>query len=49
MLSIDGQINLALDNGDTVEVNLSPHVTRFLRTQPPTFFYRTLIERLVPK
>ena len=49
MLSIDGQIDLALESGDTVTVNLSPHATRFLRTQPATFFYSTLMERLVPK
>ena len=49
MLSIDGQINLALESGDTVKVNLSPHVARFLRMQPPTFFYGTLMERLVQR
>ncbi len=49
ILSIDGQINLALESGDTVKVNLSPHVARFLRTQPPTFFYGTLMKRLVHK
>jgi NAD kinase len=49
ILSIDGQINLALKSGDTVKVNLSPHIARFLRTQPPTFFYGTLMKRLVHK
>ncbi|MBE0415995.1 MAG: NAD(+)/NADH kinase [Dehalococcoidia bacterium] len=49
MLSIDGQIDLELESGDAVRVRLSPHVTRFLRAQPPTFFYSTLMERLVPR
>ncbi len=46
MLSIDGQLDLALESGDCVMVRLSAHVTRFLRAQPPTFFYSTLMERL---
>lgn len=49
MLSMDGQIDLALESGDTVRVRLSPHVARFLRVQPPTFFYSILMEKLVPK
>ena len=49
MLSIDGQLNLALESGDTIRVSISPHTARFLRAQPPTFFYSTLMERLVPK
>jgi NAD+ kinase len=49
MLSIDGQINLALESGDIIRVSISPHVARFLRAQPPTFFYSTLMERLMPK
>ncbi|KPJ52842.1 MAG: hypothetical protein AMJ37_02220 [Dehalococcoidia bacterium DG_18] len=49
MLSIDGQIDLALKSGDTVRVSLSPHVARFLRVQPLNFFYSILMERLVPK
>ncbi len=46
MLSIDGQINLALESGDGIRVMLSPHVTRFLRAKPATFFYSSLMERL---
>lgn len=49
MLSIDGQINVALESGDSVKVTLSPHVARFLRAKPPTFFYSSLMERLVPR
>jgi NAD+ kinase len=49
MLSIDGQINLDLEDGDSVKVRLSPHVARFLRAHPPTYFYSTLMNRLVQK
>ncbi len=49
MLSIDGQVNLDLGDGDSVKVRLSPHVARFLRAQPLTFFYSTLMNRLVQK
>ena len=46
ILSIDGQMEIALGSGDRVKVSRSPHVTRFLRAQPPGFFYRTLMQRL---
>jgi NAD+ kinase len=46
LLSVDGQIEVKLGDGDLVEVKRSPYVTRLLRTQPPAFFYRTLAERL---
>ena len=46
VLSIDGQVEVALQSGDRIKVSRSPHVTRFLRAQPPGFFYRTLMQRL---
>jgi NAD+ kinase len=49
LLSIDGQTEVQLNDGDVVEVRRSPYVTRLLRTQPPAFFYRTLTERLSGK
>ena len=49
VLSVDGQVNIALEGEQTVKVSISPHVARFLRLQPPTVFYSTLVERLVPK
>lgn len=49
LLSIDGQIEVQLNDGDLVEVKRSPYVTRLLRTQPPISFYRTLTERLSRK
>jgi len=49
VLSVDGQVDLMLESGDTVKVSLSPHVTRLLRLNPPTIFYSTLVRRLVPR
>lgn len=49
VLSIDGQVHVELKDDDTVKVKLSPRVSKFLRLQPPTFFYSTLVKRLVPK
>ena len=49
MLSIDGQIDLELKDGDSITVKISPHVTRFLRSQPQTFFYSSLMERLLQR
>jgi len=46
LLSIDGQIEFQLNDGDVVQVKRSPYVTRLLRTQPPGFSYHTLTQRL---
>lgn len=48
-LSVDGHINLPLDNGDTVTVARSPNVTRFIRVCPRESFYSTLEDRLKGK
>jgi NAD+ kinase len=45
-LSVDGHINLPLDDGDTVTVKKSPLVARFLRIRPPGSFYKTVEEKL---
>lgn len=45
-LSVDGLMNVALAEGDTLEVRASPHVARFLRMGNPLYFYETLFERL---
>lgn len=47
MLSIDGQIHVTLESGDTIEVRRSERVARFLRLRTPGDFYRTLTTRLV--
>ena len=46
LLSIDGQVNLPLSDGDKVKVKSSPYLTRFLRIYPPVSFYSTLEEKL---
>jgi NAD+ kinase len=46
ILTIDGQIDVELENGDEVAVAESGHVARFARLQSRTYFYRTLVERL---
>ena len=49
VLSVDGQVDIALEGEKVVKVSLSPYVTRLLRLQSRNFFYSTLVERLVPK
>jgi NAD+ kinase len=46
ILTIDGQIDIELQNGDEIMVQASDHYARFARFQPATYFYRTLVERL---
>ena len=46
MVSVDGQVNRALESGDSVSVCRSPHVARFLRLSEPSDHYRILAERL---
>lgn len=46
ILTVDGQIDVELQNGDEILVQASKHVARFARLQSRTYFYGTLIERL---
>jgi NAD kinase len=46
VLSIDGQMNVPLRDGDTVTARHSPHYARFLRTSPRDLFYAALEQRL---
>jgi NAD+ kinase len=46
VLSIDGQVELPLSDGQTVRVKLSPYTARFLRIHEPTYFYGSLWEKL---
>ena len=46
ILTVDGQFEYDLHDGDLVSVQASPHVSRFVRLQDRTYFYRTLMERL---
>lgn len=46
LLSIDGQVELPLSDGQNVGVRLSPYMARFLRTHEPTYFYGSLWQKL---
>jgi NAD+ kinase len=46
ILTVDGQFEYELRDGDWVKVQASPHLSRFVRLQDKTYFYRTLMERL---
>ena len=48
ILTVDGQYEFDLQNGDQVFVRAYPEVSRFARVQPRDYFYRTLLARLVP-
>lgn len=45
-LSIDGQIEVPLSNGDIVKIKRSPYVTKMLRAEWPLPFYSTLTAKL---
>lgn len=46
ILTVDGQFEYELRDGDWVTVQASPHIGRFVRLQDRTYFYGTLMERL---
>lgn len=46
LVSIDGQIDRELKKGDQVFVQISPLKTCFLRLNPPSYFYKTLLNKL---
>jgi NAD+ kinase len=46
LLSVDGFPDVTLIEGDTVQVQRSPHMAHFLRKGPDSKFYETLHERL---
>jgi NAD+ kinase len=46
VLSIDGQVELPLPDGQDVRVKLSPHTVHFLRMQKPNYFYSSLWQKL---
>lgn len=47
--SMDGQIDRELRKGDRIIVQSSPFHTIFLRHNPPSFFYRTVLKKLTFK
>ncbi len=46
ILTIDGQMDYELEDGDVVETEASPHLARFARLEAKTYFYHTLVNRL---
>jgi NAD+ kinase len=46
VLSIDGQVEVRLSDGQNVRVKLSPYTARFLRIHEPTYFYGSLWQKL---
>lgn len=46
ILTIDGQIDIQLQNADQVSVEASSNVARFARLRPRTYFYSSLVSRL---
>jgi NAD+ kinase len=46
ILSADGQMEVPLQDGDHVIIHRSDFVTRFVRVQEPTYFYRNLNSRM---
>lgn len=49
ILTVDGQVDVAVQDGDRVTVAASNHQARFVRIKPRTYFYRTLMERLTAR
>ena len=44
--SVDGQMDVPVEDGDTMDVTASPLTARFLRLQAHSYFYQTLAARL---
>lgn len=46
ILTIDGQTDYELEDGDVIDCETSRHPARFARLEAKTYFYRTLVNRL---
>ncbi len=46
ILTVDGQFEVEMRHGDRLIVRASPYNAYFVRLQDPSYFYRTLMERL---
>jgi len=49
VLTVDGEVQAELRCEDEVVVAASSHVARFARVKEQTYFYKTLVARLVPR
>lgn len=46
ILTVDGQFEITLAEGDRVDICASPHTSQFVHVQDRAYFYRTLMDRL---
>lgn len=46
ILTVDGQLDMELADGDELVLNASPSLGRFVRLQDKNYFYQTLMQRL---
>ena len=46
LFSADGRVSVPLQDQDTLRVHVSRNVARFVRMTPPSYFYKTLAERM---
>jgi NAD kinase len=49
VLTVDGEVQSSLECGDEVVVAASQHAALFARVRERTYFYKTLVARLVPR
>jgi NAD+ kinase len=49
ILTVDGQFEFEMQDGDQIKVSASEHTSRFIRLGAHTYFYHTLLARLEPK
>ena len=49
ILTVDGQFEVDLQDGDHIEILASEHASCFVRTGKHAYFYHTLLDRLGPK
>ncbi len=46
VLTVDGQVNVPMKDGDEIMVAASEYMSRFARLRPLTYFYKSLVDRL---
>ncbi len=49
ILTVDGQFTVEMEHEDTIDIEASNDVSRFIRLGKPTYFYHTLLDRLEPR
>ncbi len=49
VVAVDGEQLAEIAPGDRVCVKMSDHVSRFVRLREPTYFYRSLLDRMEPR